>query len=55
MKERYPVEVALYAEANNLIEEPAFKWWVPHTLKKRMRIISAIKSRMRQKSHKYGI
>jgi len=55
MKESCPVEVALYAEANNLIAIPAFKWWVPYTLKKRMRIISAIKSRMRQKSHKYGI
>ena len=55
MKDSYPAEVALYAESNNLIEQPAFKWWVPYTLKKRLRIISAVKARVKEKSHKYGV
>ena len=39
----------------NLIEEPAFKWWVPYVLKKRKKIISAVKYRTKKQSHKYGI
>ena len=55
MKHAYPVELALYAKANNLTEEPAFKWWVNHTIKKKHQIISKIKSKYWQRSHKYGI
>ena len=40
LKASYPVEIAEYAVANRLVEEPAFEWWVPYTLKKRGRIIS---------------
>ena len=40
MKEAYPIELAEYVVANRLVEEPAFKWWVPGVLKKRNRIIS---------------
>jgi hypothetical protein len=43
LKESNPVEVAEYAVANKLIEEAAFAWWVPHTIKKREHIIAAIK------------
>jgi hypothetical protein len=32
LKASNPVEVAEYAVANRLVEEPAFKWWVPHIL-----------------------
>jgi hypothetical protein len=32
LKASNPVEVAEYAVANHLIEEPAFKWWVPHVI-----------------------
>ena len=32
LKASYPVEIAEYAAANRLVEEPAFKWWVPYTL-----------------------
>ena len=35
MKESHPVEVAEYARARGIDKEPAFEWWVPHTLKKR--------------------
>jgi hypothetical protein len=34
---------------------PAFAWWVPHTLRSRNTILSAVKARVRKKTHKYGI
>jgi hypothetical protein len=43
LKASNPVEVAEYAVANHLVEEPAFKWWVPHVIKWRNRIISKVK------------
>ena len=55
LKHAYPVELAQYSIANNLEDEPAFAWWVPHTLKKRERILKKIKSKYWQRSHKYGI
>ena len=55
MKEHYPVQVAEYATANDLQDMPAFKWWVPFTLRKRDRIISAVKSRAVKATHKYGL
>ena len=36
-------------------DEPAFFWWVPYALKKRDAIISAINTRVRKVTHKYGI
>ena len=35
--------------------EPAFAWWVPHTLKKRNRIIVKVKSTYWMRTHKFGI
>ena len=55
MKESHPVEVAEYARARGIDKEPAFEWWVPHTLKKRQVILSALKKRIRKTTHKYGI
>ena len=55
MKESHPVEVAKYARARGIDKEPAFEWWVPHTLKKRQVILSALKKRIRKTTHKYGI
>jgi hypothetical protein len=49
------VEVAEYAVANKLVSEPAFKWWVPYTIKKKERIISKIKTRYLQRDQKFGI
>ena len=34
LKESNPVELAEYAAANQLLDEPAFKWWAPYTIKK---------------------
>ncbi len=44
LKESNPVEVAEYAVVNRIAEEPAFKWWVPHVIKRGNRIISKVKS-----------
>ena len=55
MKESHPVEVAEYARVRGIDNEPAFKWWVPHTLKKRQIILAALKKRIMKTTHKYGI
>ena len=54
-KESHPVEVDEYARARGIDKEPAFKWWVPHTLKKKQVILSALKKRIRKTTHNYGI
>ena len=43
-KECYPVQTAEYAVVAKIAMEPAFAWWVPHTLRKRNQIISKVKS-----------
>jgi hypothetical protein len=56
LKASNPVEVAEYAIVNQLIEEPAFKWWVPHVIWQRNRKISRGKSRYwKMMTHKLGI
>ena len=55
MKNAYPVQLAEYAVSNKIQDEPAFAWWVPYTLKKRTRIISKLKSKYWQRTHKYGL
>ena len=42
LKESKPLEVADYVQGHGLLTEPAFAWWVPHSLKKRERIISKL-------------
>ena len=44
-KECYPVQTSEYAATNDIDNEPAFNYWVPHTLKKRDIIISLVKKR----------
>ena len=55
MKEANPVEVAEYAVANKLLTEAAFGWWVPFTIKRRDRIIKAVKARVLKKQYQFGI
>ena len=55
MKERFPVQTAEYAVASETAHQPAFAYWVPFTLRKRDRIISATKARVARVTHKYGI
>ena len=55
LKESYPVEVAEYAKANRIAEEPAFAWWVNDVIRRRNRIIAKVKSRYWKTTHKFGI
>ena len=55
LKESHPVETAEFAKSRGIDDKPAFAWWVPHRLKKRNAIISAMKVRLRKTTHKYGI
>ena len=55
LKESHPVEVAEFAKARGIADEPAFAWWVPYVLRKRDTIISLVKARVRKTTHKYGI
>ena len=55
LKESHPMETAEFAKSRGIDDESAFSWWVPHILKKRNAIISAMKMRIRKTTHKYGI
>ena len=55
LKETNPVQVAEYAVANQIADEPAFAWWVRHALRKRDVILKKVKSRYWKQTHKYGI
>ena len=55
MKESYPVEVAEYAEAVGISDEPAFSWWTAHVLKTRQRIIAAVNKKYHKMTQKFGI
>lgn len=55
LKQSNPIELAEYAFANGIEEEPAFKWWAKVTLRKRDRIISKVKTKYWRTSHKFGI
>jgi hypothetical protein len=55
LRESNPVEVADYAELNKLVSEPAFKWWVPHLLRKHKRIILKLTTRYQRTEQKFGI
>ena len=55
LKESHPMETTEFAKSRGIDDEPVFTWWVPHMLKKRNAIISAMKVRLRKTTHKYGI
>ena len=55
LKESYPVQLAEYATNNRIHNEPAFAWWVPYVKRKRAAMISKLKSKYWQRTHKYGI
>ena len=55
LKESNPVEVAEYSVSQGIDTQPAFKWWVPYTLKKRDVIISTVMKGVKNDSFKYGI
>ena len=53
-KDYYPIQVAEYAVAVGIANEPALTWWVKDTLFARNRYIDKIKSRYRNVTHKFG-
>ena len=55
LKDSYPVDVAEFAKSRSLVPDPAFAWWVPHTIRRRNAILSVVKARFKKKTHKYGI
>lgn len=54
IKDANPIEVAEYAIARSIQDEPAFAWWVPHVLRKRNRIIKQVTHRVR-KNMRFGV
>lgn len=67
LKQSFPIEVAEYAIANHIDDEPAFKWWVRDALRQRDRMIAKVERSSTTKSkgkptkkywretHKFGI
>jgi hypothetical protein len=55
LKEANPVEIAKYVVSAGIDDEPAFKWWVPYTLRKRDVIVSAVNQQIKISGYKYGI
>ena len=55
LKDSNQVQLAEYVVANGIQSEPAFKWWVPYTLRKREGIISKLNSRFKKRNIKLGI
>ena len=55
LKVSNPVELAEYAIAKKIDDQPAFAWWIPHTIRKRDRIISKVKSKYWRTTHMFGI
>ena len=49
------MQVVDYSKGNNLLNYPSFVWWFPIYLRKRIRMISKIKSHYWKRTHKYGI
>jgi hypothetical protein len=46
LKDSYPIELAEFAKARGIADEPVFAWWVSHTLSRRNVILSAVITRM---------
>jgi hypothetical protein len=53
-KDAYLIQIAEYAVANRIANEPAFNWWVHTVLWKQNRIVAKVK-RYWQMTHKFGI
>jgi hypothetical protein len=53
LKVSYPDELAEYAVANQIAEEPSFQWWVSITLHKQNQTISKVKKKYWQMMHKF--
>jgi hypothetical protein len=54
-KQSYPIQLAEYAIANRIDDEPAFAWWVSSVMRKREQILAKVKSKYWQRTHKFGL
>ena len=52
LKNTYPVEFAKFAVQTNIHEMPAFAFWIPYVLKKRDRILSKLKTKYWERTHR---
>ena len=55
LKNSNPIEIAEYAIANQIADEPALVWWVPHVLLKWNRIINKVMGRYWCNTHKFCV
>jgi hypothetical protein len=55
LKSLHPIQTAEYSIQKNIDSEPAFRWWVPHILNERKRVISMVKTRYLKRNQKFGI
>ena len=55
LKESNPIEVAEFAVAHGLQDQPAFIWWVLYTLKQCNQIIAVANKHSLKRMHKFGI
>ena len=56
LKESFPVETAQYAVSSKISDQPAFRWWVHHVLRRKNRILKATKrNKYWDRTHKFGI
>ena len=51
----FPLETAEFAVSRRIENEPAFKWWVPYTLRRQDRIIACVNKRVSRTTHKHGV
>ena len=55
MRKFNPIEVAKFSTAHGISDKTNFAWWVPYTLRKRDKIISAFNAWLKLTTHKYGV
>ena len=55
LKNAEPLMLAEYAKTMKIDKEPAFLWWVPHTLRKKSRFLSKVKALLHKNNLKFGI
>ena len=55
MKGFNPIEVYKFATDHGISDEPASASWVPYTPRKKYETFSAVNSRVKRMTHKYGV
>ena len=55
LKNAEPLMLAEYAKTMKIDKEPAFLWWVLHTLRKTGRFLSKVKALLNKNNLKFGI